>query len=68
MPDEPTCEATQYAPGPCQGPARFRVVYRSRTDRKVLDSHPACFRHGLAEVDRAHASGGIALADLEETH
>jgi hypothetical protein len=30
------------------------------------DSHPACFQHGLAEVDRHHASGGIARAELKE--
>jgi len=27
---------------------------------------PACFIHGLAEVDRHAAAGGMARADLEQ--
>ena len=59
------CAATRYAKGECDSPAKFDVVYRN-TNGAVLDRHPACFRHGLAEVDRHAASGGIARCDLEE--
>lgn len=46
----------------CDKPPTFDVIYLSRG--KVVDRHPACFEHGLAEVDRAHASGSIAEARL----
>lgn len=61
-----TCMATRYAKGPCNGPASFRVVYRSQ-DGTVIDAHPACFRHGLAEVERHYAAAGMARCDLEES-
>lgn len=65
-PPERTCEATRYAPGPCEGPARFDIVYRVGQPRREHDRHPACFRHGLAEVDRHHASGAISEIDMVE--
>lgn len=59
------CGAKRYAKEECDGPAKFDVVYRN-DEGGILDQHPACFRHGLAEVDRHAASGGIARCDLEE--
>ena len=62
-----TCQARRYGRSPdqiCQGPPQFDVVYRSSADT-VLDRHPACFSHGLAEVERHHASAGMARCDLE---
>lgn len=41
------------------------VVYRN-ADGQELDRHPACFRHGLVEQDRHHASAGIASCMLEK--
>ena len=60
---ELTCGAQRYAKGDCDGPPKFEVFYRN-THGAVLDRHPACFKHGLAEVDRHHASGGISRCDL----
>lgn len=66
--DEPTCQATRYDPRPCtETPPRWRVVWRTQDRSKVLDQHPACFLHGLAEVERHHRSAGIAACDLEES-
>jgi hypothetical protein len=62
----PECQATRYAPGACsETPPKFEVVYFNSKGAET-DSHPACFQHGLAEVDRHHASGGIARAELKE--
>lgn len=59
------CAAQRYSQRkPCSDVPEFNVVYRS-TDGRVLDRHPACFTHGLAEVDRHHASAGMASCDLE---
>jgi len=57
------CEATRYAVGPCDSGVVYVVEYRS-TAGALLDSHPTCFRHGIAEVDRHYASGGIAQAAM----
>lgn len=59
------CKAQRYARSPhCEedGPV-WDVVYRNQAG-KVLDWHPACFRHGLAEVDAHNRAGGIATCDL----
>lgn len=51
-------------PSECEGPARFAVRYTLAG--RVVDEHRACFRHGLAEVDRHRAANGSAEADLVE--
>lgn len=59
------CEAIRYRhDAPC-GPADFDVVYRS-TDGKELDRHPACFTHGLLEVEAHQKAAGMSSCDLEE--
>lgn len=62
--DDNDCDAVRYAPRKRCGPVTFRVVYRIKGTTHQ-DSHPACFVHGLAEVERHHASGGMASCDLE---
>jgi hypothetical protein len=58
------CEAQRYDKRPCEGSANFVVRYMTKDRAKTLDSHPACFRHGLAEVERHNRSGGIAVCEL----
>lgn len=61
------CEATAYDRNrPCDGPVKFDVVYRTGDPRKEFERHPACFRHGLAEVDRHHTAAGMAECELVE--
>lgn len=61
-----TCESTAYARGEeCSGPAAFWVVYRTGQPPTEYERHPACFRHGLAEVERHHQSAGMAECELE---
>ena len=59
-----------YRPGrgdrECVEPAQFEVVYLSQDRTKELDRHPACFIHGLNEVERHHQAGGTAPAELRE--
>lgn len=60
------CVARRYAAGSsCPDPVSWKVVYRGVGGR-VLDQHPACFTHGLAEVERHHNSAGIASCELEK--
>lgn len=63
--DNPQCQATRYDPRPCEGPVKFDVIYYN-ANGVVLHRHPACFRHALAEVDRHHASAGIARCEFLE--
>ena len=60
---ERVCEATRYASGPCE-PVQpsHDVVYVSAG--KETDRHPACFRHGLAEVDRHYSAAGMAQVEM----
>ena len=61
------CEAQRYSRARCsETPPAFDVVYRRPTTNVELDRHPACFTHALAEVERHHASNGIAACDMEE--
>lgn len=64
--NDTTCEAARYAPDArcSDSPPKHHVVYRSSSGA-IMDDHPACFAHGMAEVDRHHASGGVARCDLE---
>lgn len=58
------CEATRYSPKPCsETPPKFEVFYTG-TKGQETDSHPACFLHGLAEVDRHYQSGGISRCEM----
>lgn len=68
VPGEPVCGAPVRAgePRECDGPARFVVRYARRDTGAVLDEHPACFRHGLAEVERHEAADGMSKASLVE--
>lgn len=61
-----TCQATRYSSKPCtfDGP-RWDVVY-TLTNGTEHDRHPACFDHALAEVDRHHASNGMARCEMVE--
>ena len=63
-----TCEARRHGRGDsdCNGEPTFDVVYRTPDRTKVLTRTPTCFRHGLAEVDRAVAAGTIAQVEMEE--
>lgn len=63
---ERECQSTRYDPRPCEGPARFDVVYRVGQPRREHDRHPACFRHGLAEVDAHHTADGMSECELVE--
>lgn len=64
-----TCESTRYARGACtdDGP-RWEVVTWTRardTDPwKVGLRHPACFRHGIAEVEGFASIAGSARCEL----
>ena len=61
------CEAGRTGRGDvgCNTRADFDVVYRNVNRTKVLTRTPACFAHGLAEVDRALVAGTMAQVDLE---
>lgn len=64
MTSERRCESVRYrSQSSCSGNPDFDVVYRS--SGRESDRHPACFTHGLAEVDRHHAAAGIADCTLE---
>lgn len=56
------CKATRYGGGEC-GPVTFLVIYASSKGEEQ-DRHTACFRHGLAEVERHHQSAGMSRCDL----
>ena len=58
-----SCESKGYGRTPCNGPADFDVVYTSGKGSE-LDRHPACFAHGLAEVERHHSSAGMSRCEL----
>lgn len=49
----------------CDGRAVFQVVYRNTKSGKILSTTPGCFKHCLAEVDRALKSGTMARVDME---
>lgn len=51
--------------GECNGPVAFQVVYRSRKTGEILTTTPGCFRHAIAELDRALAAGTSARVDVE---
>jgi hypothetical protein len=51
---------------PCEESTKFDVVYRSTESGLVLLSVPACFVHGLAEVDRATAAGVMADVRIDD--
>jgi hypothetical protein len=57
-----TCGAPQDGHA-CDVLDRFEVVI-TLTSGAVADRHGACFRHGLAEVERATAAGSIARVEL----
>lgn len=65
-PEQPACRTTQYDDRPCNGPADFTVTYRSSSGN-ILDQHPACSRHAIAEQNWAIASASIATVDYERT-
>jgi hypothetical protein len=59
------CEAKRYGRSrECEGAVKFEVVYTTSTGT-VADRHPACFSHGLAEVERHHASAGMSRCELK---
>ncbi len=61
------CGSRRYGRGShCTEAAKWDVVYRNRDRSVELDRHPACFTHGMAEVDRHVQSGGIAHVDIEK--
>lgn len=62
------CESTRYSPSlVCSDqPPRHEVAYHSTITGRVTERHPTCFMHGLAEVERHHASGGMATAELRD--
>ncbi len=61
------CRHVNSGHGPCEGPAKYKVVFRSRRTRQAIShDQPFCFAHALREVDRAEAAASIAIAELEE--
>ena len=60
------CQAKHYDRRPCDGPPDFVVRYLSADRTKTLDEHLACFRHGLAEVERHERSGGISFCQMDD--
>lgn len=60
------CEAKQYDRRDCDSEPKLMVRYLTKDRSRVLDQHPACFRHGLAEVDRHDKSGGISVCEMIE--
>lgn len=63
----PDCAATRYASGACTPDGAIFDVVTTTSNGKEADRHPACFRHALAEVERHHASAGIARCEFVET-
>lgn len=59
------CQARRYGRNPCTDTPDFDIVYRSSNGAE-LDRHSACFTHGLAEVERHHASAGMATVIMEK--
>lgn len=61
------CESTRYAPSkPCSEDRVHWCVVYFNSKGEEMDSHPACFLHGLAEVDRHYASAGMVRCELRE--
>lgn len=60
------CSSFRYLPAKAcaDTPPKHAVVYSAPDRSKVSAWHPACFTHGLEEVDRHVRSAGIAHVEL----
>jgi len=62
------CMARREARGdrPCTDPPSFDIIVRVPGRSEPYSVSPACWTHGLAEVDRAQRSGGMTTVEMVE--